>query len=185
MSGGKFADLDGKCRKAIDHLKLEAGRLRTGRAHAGMLEGVVVDYYGSMVPIIQMGMINVPEPRMITIQVYDASAVESVEKAIFKAELGLNPMRDGSLIRLAVPALTEDRRKELVKKLHKLAEEAKVSVRNARRDAVDSVKIAEKDKKISQDDARKQQEEIQKVTDKYTAEVDAVSGAKEKEILEK
>lgn len=185
MSGGKYGDLEGKCKKTIEHLKVDATRLRTGRAHAGMLEGVMVEYYGSVVPLIQMGMINVPEPRMITVQVYDGSAVDLVEKAIQKAELGLNPMRDGSLLRLAVPALNEERRKELVKKLLKLGEDSKIAIRSHRKEANDSIKKDEKDKKISQDDARKQTDEAQKITDKFIAEVDSVVAAKEKEILEK
>jgi len=185
MSGGKYGDLEGKCKKTIEHLKLDAGRLRTGRANSGMLEGVSVEYYGSFVPLIQMGMVNVPEPRMITVQVYDAAAVEAVEKAIQKAELGLNPMRDGNLLRLAVPSLTEERRKDLVKKLQKLGEDAKVAVRGHRKDANDSIKKEEKDKKISQDDAHRHTEDAQKITDKYTADVEALVTVKEKEILEK
>lgn len=185
MSGGKYGDLENKCKKSIEHLKTEAGRLRTGRANAGMLEGVSVEYYGSYVPIIQLGMINVPEPRLITVQIYDAGAVEAVEKAIQKAELGLNPMRDGNLLRLAVPALNEERRKEMVKKLGSLGEDAKIAIRAHRKEANDAIKKDEKDKKISQDDARKQTDDAQKITDKFVAEVDVVVAAKEKEILEK
>jgi ribosome recycling factor len=129
-------------------------------------------------------MINVPEPRLITVQVYDGGAVDAVEKAIQAADLGLNPMRDGNLLRIAIPPLTEERRKDLVKKLNKLGEEEKVALRNHRRDANDAVKKQEKDKKITQDDSRKSQEEIQKVTDKFIAEIEQIMKQKEKEIMD-
>lgn len=181
---GKYGDLDSKCKKTIEHFKAEIGRLRTGRAHTSLLEGIQVDYYGSRVPLIQMGMIGAPEPRLLTIQVYDGSAVESVEKAIQQSELGLNPMREGNLLRIAIPALNEERRKEFVKKLNKLGEENKVVIRNHRRDAIDELKKQEKDKKISQDDLRRGQDEVQKVTDKFILDLDQLATAKEKEILE-
>jgi ribosome recycling factor len=172
------------CAKAIDHFKKELSRLRSGRATTSLLEGITVDYYGSRVPLQQMGMVNAPEPRMLTIQVYDGSAVESVEKAIQQAELGLNPMRDGTLIRVAIPALNEERRKELGKKIGKMAEETKVSLRNLRRDEVENVKKAQKNKEMTEDDSRKAQDEIQKIVDKYIAEVDVAANAKTKEIME-
>ncbi len=181
---GKYGDLDPKCKKTVEHFKVEIGRLRTGRAHTSLLEGVHVDYYGSQVPLIQMGMIGAPEPRLLTIQVYDAGAVESVEKAIQSSELGLNPMREGNLLRIAIPPLNEERRKEFVKKLHKLAEENKVFIRNHRRDAIDDLKKQEKEKKVSQDELRRGQEEVQKITDKFIADIDVLLAAKEKEILE-
>jgi ribosome recycling factor len=176
--------LENDCKQSIEHLKKEMTRLRTGRAHSSLVEGIMVDYYGSMAPIQQLGLVNTPEPRLITIQVYDVNAVENVDKAIRQADLGLNPSRDGNLIRIAIASLTEDRRKELVKKLSKLAEETKVGIRNHRRDAIDLLKNREKKKEISADDLRRGQDEIQKVTDKYTAEVDSVVALKEKEILE-
>jgi ribosome recycling factor len=181
---GKYGDLDVHCKKTVEHFKVEISRLRTGRAHTSLLEGIQVDYYGSHVPLIQMGMIGAPEPRLLTIQVYDASAVESVEKAIQQSELGLNPMREGNLLRIAIPALNEERRKEFVKKLNKLAEENKIVLRNHRRDAIDDLKKQEKDKKISQDDLRRSQDEVQKITDKFIADIEQLSQAKEKEILE-
>lgn len=170
--------------ESINHFKVELQRLRAGRASSGMLEGVFADYYGSQVPLIQLGMINVPEPRMITIQVYDAGAVENVEKAIRQANLGLNPSRDGNLIRISVPALTEERRKELIKKLSQTAEESKVALRNARREAIEEIKANEKDKGLSQDESRKQQEKVQKLIDEYTAKIDKLREGKEKEMLE-
>lgn len=181
---GKFGDLEGKCKKTIEHYKKDLGRVRTGRASTSLLEGIQVDYYGSMVPIIQVGMINAPEPRLITVQVYDNKAVEAVEKAIQQSELGLNPARDGNIIRIAIPALTEDRRKELIKKLHKMAEETKVALRNHRRDSIDLLKKQEKGKEISADDLRRGQDEIQKITDKHIAEIDTLLAGKEKELME-
>jgi ribosome recycling factor len=172
------------CAKALDHFKKDLSRLRSGRATTTLLEGIHVDYYGSMVPLQQMGMVSAPEPRLLTVQVYDGSAVEAVEKAIQQAELGLNPMRDGALIRVAVPALNEERRKELIKKISKMAEETKVALRNLRRDEVESVKKRQKNKEMSEDDSRKAQEEIQKIVDKFISEVDVAVAAKEKELME-
>lgn len=163
---------------------MELGRFRTGRAHAALLEGVQVEYYGSRVPLIQMGLINAPEPRLLTVQVYDAGAVENVDKAIRQADLGLNPSRDGNLIRIAIPPLNEERRKESVKTLHKLAEENKVTLRNHRREQMDELKQQEKDKELSQDEFRRASDEVQKINDKYIAEIDQMLQAKEKEILE-
>ena len=154
--------------------------MRGGRASSQMLEGIMVDYYGSQTPIRQLGMINTPEPRLITIQVYDGGAVDGVEKAIRQADLGLNPARDGNLIRVNIPALTEERRKELIKKLHKMGEETKVAIRNHRRDSIDEIK---KDKSISEDESRRLQEDIQKVVDAAGKDADAVIAAKEKEML--
>ena len=181
---GKYNDLDAKCKKTAEHFKIELGRLRTGRANSAILEGVTVEYYGSQVPLIQLGMINTPEPRLITVQVYDGGASEAVEKAIRSAELGLNPMREGNLIRINIPALTEERRKDLVKKLHKLGEENKVFIRNHRREALDDVKKQEKEKKLSQDDSKRAQDEIQKITDKFIADLESLQNAKEKEMME-
>lgn len=180
----QHAQLEKEAKQAIEHLKKEIARLRTGRASASILDGIMVDYYGSSVPLIQLGMINAPEPRLVTVQVYDTSAAESIEKAIRQADLGLNPARDGSLIRVNIPSLTEERRKDMIKKLHKLAEETKVSIRNHRRDTIDGWKGKEKSKEVSADELKRALDEIQKITDRYTAEVDVVISAKEKEMLE-
>lgn len=177
-------DFEAKCKGSIEHFKQELLKLRTGRASASMLDVVQVEYYGSLVPLKQLAMLNAPEPRLLTVQVYDASASEAVEKAIKHADLGFNPMREGNLIRIPVPALTEERRKDLIKKLHKMGEEAKVVVRNLRRDAIDALKKSQKDGKISEDDSRRGQDQIQKVTDKYTAEIETLLGLKEKEMME-
>jgi ribosome recycling factor len=181
---GQFEAYKANCAKGLDHFKKELGRLRSGRATPQLLETVQVDYYGSRCPLQQLGMINAPEPRMLTIQVYDASAVEAIEKAIQQSELGLNPSREGSLIRVVIPALNEERRKDLIKKVGKLAEETKVSLRNLRRDEVENIKKKVKNKEISEDDSRRAQDEIQKILDKVVADVDVAANAKEKELLE-
>jgi len=181
---GQFEPFKQQCAKTIDHFKKDLTRMRTGRASAALLDGLHVEYYGSSVPLQQLGLVAAPEPRLLTIQVYDASAVESIEKAIQQSELGLNPARDGAMIRVAIPALNEERRKELIKKLHKMAEETKVGLRNHRRDAVEAIKKDLKNKAISEDDSRRGQEEIQKITDKFVADVDGALTAKEKEMME-
>jgi len=173
-----------KSKGTIEHFKKELAKIRTGRASAGMLDGIQVDYYGSSVPILQLGLINTPESRLITVQVYDTGAVEAVEKAIRQADLGFNPSRDGGLIRINVPVLTEERRKALVKALHKTGEETKVAVRGHRRDAIDELKRLEKNKEISTDDVRRAQDEVQKITDKFTSEIDVILSAKDKELME-
>ena len=177
-------DLETQGKASIDHLKKELSKLRTGRANTSLLTGLQVDYYGSHVPIEQLGLINAPESRLITVQVYDNSAVDAVEKAIKNSDLGLNPSRDGNIIRVFIPALNEERRKELIKKLHKTGEESKVILRGHRRDSIDLIKKKEKDKSLSEDISRKSQEDIQKVLDKYIQEVDILLNAKEKEMLE-
>lgn len=181
---GQFESYKQQCAKALEHFKKDLGRLRTGRAAPALLEGLHVDYYGSNVPLQQIGMVSAPEPRMLTIQVYDANAVEAIEKAIQQSELGLNPSRDGSLIRVVIPPLNEERRKDMIKKVHKMAEETKVALRNLRRDEVEAVKKKVKAKEMSEDDSRRAQEEIQKIIDKFTVDVDAAASAKEKEMME-
>lgn len=180
----QFGDFEQKCKGGVEHFKQDASKLRTGRASASMLDVVHVDYYGTSTPLKALAMVNAPEPRLIVVQVYDGSAVESVEKAIKHADLGFNPSREGNLIRIPVPALTEDRRKDLIKKLHKMGEDAKVVIRNHRRDAIDNLKKQQKNGDISEDESRKGQETIQKLTDKYIAEIDQQAAAKEKEMME-
>ena len=162
----------GNCVKAIDHFKKELHRLRSGRATPSILEGLQVEYYGSNVALQQLGLVAAPEPRMLTIQVYDQGAVASIEKAIQQSDLGLNPSRDG------------ERRKELIKKVSKMTEETRVSLRNLRRDEIENVKKKTKAKEMSEDDGRKAQEEIQKILDKYIVDVDSAAAAKEKELME-
>ena len=173
-----------QCSKTLEHFKGELKRLRSGRAAPSILEGLQVDYYGSQVSLQQLGLVAAPEPRMLTIQVYDQGAVEAIEKAIQQSDLGLNPSRDGSLIRVVIPSLNEERRKELIKKVSKMSEETRVAMRNLRRDEIEVIKKKTKAKEISEDDGRRAQEEIQKILDKYIADVDASANAKEKELLE-
>jgi ribosome recycling factor len=170
--------------KTISALENELKRIRTGRASAAILDGIKIDYYGTSTPLNQAATIAVPESRLITIQPWDVTIIKDIEKAILKSDIGLTPSNDGKLIRIAVPPLSEERRKELVKLVHKSCEEHKVAVRNIRRDANELIKGFKKDGDISEDDAFKAQDRIQKVTDEYIAKVDEVYKAKEKEILE-
>jgi len=170
--------------KSIAALKSELKRIRTGRASSSLLDGIKVNYYGTPTPISQMATVAIPESRMITIQPWDATAIKEIEKAILKSDLGLTPSNDGKLIRIAIPPLTEQRRKELVKVVHKTSEEYKVAVRNIRRDSNELIKGFKKDGDISEDDAFKAQDEIQKITDEHIKQIDDIYKAKEKEILE-
>ena len=168
---------------AVDVLKGEFSGLRTGRASASMLEPVQVEIYGSRMPINQVGTINVPEPRMLSVQVWDASAVKSVEKAIRDAGLGLNPQAEGNVIRVPIPALNEERRKELSKVAGKYSEAARVSVRNVRRDGMELLKKLEKDKTISEDEAERHSDSVQKATDECIKKIDTMLADKEKDIM--
>jgi ribosome recycling factor len=170
--------------KTITALENELKRIRTGRASASILDGIKIDYYGTSTPLNQTATIAIPESRLITIQPWDVTIIKDIEKAILKSDIGLTPSNDGKLIRIAVPPLSEERRKELVKLVHKSCEEHKVAIRNIRRDANELIKGFKKDGDISEDDAFKTQDRIQKVTDEYIAKVDEVYKAKEKEILE-
>ena len=181
---GDFENYKAQCGKAIEHYRKELARLRTGRAAPSLLENLTVEYYGSPVPMQQLGLVAAPEPRLLTIQVYDSAAVESVEKAIQQSDLGLNPSRDGALVRVAIPPLNEERRKELIKKVYKMGEETKIALRNLRRDEIELVKKQVKDKELSEDDARRLQDEIQKIVDSYVADVDSAASVKEKEMME-
>lgn len=177
------SDLKGRMDGAFTALQKEFSGLRTGRAAASMLEPVMVDVYGSVMPINQVGTIGVPEPRLLTVQVWDKGSVKAVEKAIRDAGLGLNPQADGNLVRVPVPELNEERRKELGKVAGKYAEEARIAVRNVRRDGMDSVKKMEKDGAISQDDLKRHSDEIQKLTDDFIAKIDKLLADKQKDIM--
>ena len=170
--------------KTVEALKNELSRMRTGRASLSILDGIKVDYYGTLTFLNQMATLAVPESRMITIQPWDASVVKDIEKAILKSDLGLTPSSDGKIIRISIPQLTEERRKELVKVVHKVCEEHKVSVRNFRRDSNDLLKSMKNEGEISEDDAFKAQDQVQKITDEYIQLVDECYKEKEKEILE-
>lgn len=168
---------------ALDNVKKEFSGLRTGRASVNLLEPVVVDAYGSKMPLVQVGSVNAPEPRLLTVQVWDNSMVKAVEKGIRDAGLGLNPMPDGNTIRIPIPELNQERRQELVKVAGKYAEQCKIAIRNVRRDAMDLLKKLEKDKAISEDDQKRRSEEVQKLTDKFVEQVDALLADKEKDIM--
>jgi len=170
--------------KAVSDLLHDMSSIRTGRASVGILDHVRVDYYGTPTPLNQVGNLHVPEPSMITVQPWDVSQIGAIEKAIRAANIGLNPSNDGKLIRIPVPPLTEERRKDLVKQLHGIAENHRVAVRNIRRDGNESVKKLFKDKAITEDEDRRAHEEIQKMTDGYMGKLDQAAKAKEKEILE-
>ena len=179
----KFADVEDHMKKAVDATQRSFNTIRTGRANASLLDKVVVEYYGSPTPLKQLANISTPDASTIQIQPYDRSSLNVIEKAISLSDIGLTPNNDGSIIRLNIPPLTSDRRKELVKLAAKYAEEGKVSVRNIRRDGVDTVKKQEKAKEISEDESKDIQDKIQKLTDKYIAEVEKVLADKEKDIM--
>ena len=170
--------------KTLAAMRRELARVRTGRASAGLFDGVTVDYYGTQTPLNQIATIAVPEPRLVTIQAYDRSAIAGVEKAILKADLGLMPANDGKLIRVPIPELSGERRKELVKQVRKTAEDFRVSVRNHRRAAIDGLKEMQKGKEITEDDVKQGQERIQKITAEFVVKVDGFLKAKEEEIME-
>lgn len=179
-----YKEMETKAKKAIEVLEQEYVTIRTGKANPALLHQVRVDYYGTQTPINQMAGISAPEPRLLVVNPYDKSIVKDIEKAIIAANLGLNPVSDGKIIRVAIPALTEERRKELVKLVSKKAEESKVSIRNIRRAYIDKIKAMKKDGEITEDDEKKAQEEIQKITDKYIQEIDRVCENKKNEIME-
>jgi len=169
--------------KTLQAFKRDLATLRAGRASPALLEKVQAEYYGTMMPINQLGTITTPDPRMLVIQPWDKGALGPIERAIMKSDLGLTPVNDGEVIRISLPPLTEERRVELVKATRKFGEEAKVAIRNIRRDAIDEIKKKEKSE-ISEDESRRHQEDIQKLTDRFTAEVDKMLAAKEKEIMD-
>ena len=175
--------LDDHMNKAVASLKNQMSKVRTGRATAAVLDGIMADYYGTPTPIKNMGQISTPEARLLQIQPFDKTLISSIEKAILGANIGLTPGNDGNFIRIQFPALTEDKRKAFVKDVKKLGEDAKVAIRNVRRDQNEKVKSAEKNKTISEDESKKVQDEIQKITDNFIKEVDKVIDAKEKELL--
>lgn len=173
-----------KMDKAVEHVRNELVKIRTGKATTNLLDGIKVDYYGTPTPLIQLGNISTPDYHTITIQAWDKSAVPLIEKAVIGANLGLNPANDGTLIRIPIPALNEERRKEIVKLVKKFAEEGKVAVRNIRRDSIEHLKKAEKDEHSSEDERKHGETEVQKLTDKHIKDIDDLIVLKEKEIME-
>lgn len=184
MAKQVLANTKDKMEKAVSSLSRELASVRAGRASANLLDKISVEYYGAPTPVNQLASISVPEARLLVIQPYDKTVLGDIEKAILKSDLGLTPSNDGSLIRLSIPALTEERRKELVKLVKKYAEEAKVAVRNIRRDGNDDLKKLEKNGDITEDELRSNTENVQKLTDEYIVKVDNVAKDKEKEIME-
>ncbi|MGL4497073.1 MAG: ribosome recycling factor [Beijerinckiaceae bacterium] len=176
-------DLKRRMQGAIAAFKNDLGSLRTGRANPNLLDPIQVDAYGALMPINQVATVTVPEARLINVQVWDRSMVTPVEKAIRESDLGLNPQTEGQVIRLRIPDMTEQRRKEMVKVGHKYAEDAKVAVRHVRRDGIDLVKKLEKDSHVSEDDSKRHQDQIQKLTDQFVSEIEQLMVAKEKEIM--
>ncbi len=170
--------------KSITSLENEFKRIRTGRASLSILDGIRVDYYGTPTPLNQVASLSVPESRLIMIQPWDVSVIKEIEKAILKSDLGLTPSSDGKIIRITIPPLTEERRKELVKVINKISEDHKVAVRNIRRDANDMIRDLKKEGEISEDEAFKAQEKVQKITDEHIKRIDDINNKKEKEILE-
>lgn len=179
-----IAALKKKMQSTLESFRSETARVRTGRASANLVSGVMVEYYGAPTPLNQLAALSVPEPRLIVVQPFDMGALGDIEKAIQSAELGLNPANDGKIIRVPVPPLTEERRREMVKLVKKTAEEHRVALRNVRREGNDRMRELEKKKEIAEDDLRKGQGEVQKLTDQFVSELDGLLAAKEKEILE-
>ena len=177
------ADIERRMKGAVESLKGDLSGLRTGRANTALLDPVVVEVYGSMMPLNQVATVSAPEPRMLSVQVWDKANVNSVEKGIAKANLGLNPMQDGQTIRLPMPDLTEERRKDLAKLAGEYGEKGKIAIRNVRRDGMEALKEDEKKKEISEDERKRSEDEVQKLTDKYVAETDEAVEKKVQEIL--
>ena len=184
MIGETLADAEDRMAKAVEALRRELATVRTGRANPALVDHLKVDYYGTPTPLKQLASVMVPEARLLTIQPWDKGSLTAIEKAIQKSDLGLNPTNDGSLIRLAIPPLTEERRRELVRMVHKKVEEGRVAIRNIRRDAHSMLRDLLHDKEISEDQEHNAQEELQKVTDRFIAEADRVGQEKEEELLE-
>ncbi|MBL8740585.1 MAG: ribosome recycling factor [Myxococcales bacterium] len=177
-------DLRASCDKAFEALRRDLAKVRTGRAHPSMLDGIRVDYYGTVTPLSQMATINVPEPRMLTVKPWDKGQVKAIDKAIREGDLGLNPQVDGDLIRLPIPALTEERRKDLVKVIRKNGEECKVAIRKHRRDAIEMADALEKDGEVSGDDAERGRKKIEDTTAELVKQVDTIIAGKEKDVME-
>lgn len=181
---GNYPEIENKMQKTLSALEAEFASIRAGRANPTVLDKIRVDYYGTPTPINQMAAVSVPEPRVLMIAPWDASQLKAIEKAIQASDLGINPQNDGKAIRLVIPPITEDRRRELAKTLHKYAEEAKVAIRNLRRDAIEAFKKQQKASEITEDDCKICEKDVQELTDIYTNKVSDILSAKEKEILE-
>jgi len=177
-----MSEMDDSMKKCIEKMRSELSSIRTGRASMALMEGIKVDYYGSQMAVNQVATIAIPEPRTIEIKPWDAGAIPAIEKGIHASGLGLTPMNDGKLIRLTIPSLTQERRQDMIKLTRKHAEDFRVSIRNARREAIEKIKKLQKDKKLAEDDARTREQEVQKLTNGYIQKVEGIVSAKEKEI---
>jgi len=177
-------DLEKKMKASLEHFRKALSKMRTGRANLGIFEDIKVDYYGVPTPINQMAKIGIPDPSLITVQPYDATVLEAIDKAVKAAGLGLNPLNDGKVLKIPVPPLDEERRREIVKSVKKMLEDEKTALRNMRRETKEFIEELEKEKEISEDDKFKGLEELQKITDEYTKKTEEVSAAKEKEIMQ-
>ena len=184
MIDDALADAENRMQKAVEALRRELASIRGGRALTSLVDHVKVEHYGSIMPLNQLATVSAPEARLLTIQPWDRQALAAIEKAIQKSDLGLNPSSDGHIIRLAIPPLTEDRRKDLVRVVHKKVEEGRVAVRNVRRDCLEELRRLERDEHVSEDDERRGQEKLQKLTDRHVADVDRLGQEKEAELLE-
>jgi ribosome recycling factor len=179
-----YEELKNKMKKTVDHLQTEFSSVRAGKANASVLDHITVEYYGTATPINQIGTINSPDARTLLIQPWDTKSLKDIEKAILMSDLGINPQNDGKLIRLTFPQLTEERRKELAKQVKKYGEDAKVAIRNIRRDAIEALKAQKKKSEITEDDAKTAEKDIQKITDDYISTIEKAAAAKEKELTE-
>ncbi|MBE3557864.1 MAG: ribosome recycling factor [Ktedonobacteraceae bacterium] len=184
MTADLFGDAERRMQKAVEALKHDIGSIRTGRANASLLERIHVDYYGAPTPVNQLATITVPEPRLLVIQPWDRKILPDIEKAIQRSDLGINPNNDGQVIRLSIPPMSEERRRDLVKSLHKKLDEHKVAIRNIRRDVQDKLRDREKKKEVSEDELKRSTDRLQKLTDRYIEEMEKVGKTKELEILE-
>ena len=184
MTAELFEDAERRMQKAVDALKHDLGSIRAGRASSALVERINVDYYGTPTPITQVATVTVPEPRLLVIQPWERKMLTDIEKAIQKSDLGINPNNDGQVIRLVIPPMSEDRRRDLVKSLHKKLDEHKVAIRNVRRDTQDKLRDREKKKEVTEDELKRSTDKLQKLTDRFIDEMDKVGKAKEMEILE-
>ncbi|NLG52710.1 MAG: ribosome recycling factor [Clostridiales bacterium] len=178
-----FKESEAKMKKTVEVIQSELAAVRAGRANPAVLDKIKIDYYGVMTPVSQIGSVSIPEPRTLVIQPWDASALKAVEKAIMSSDLGINPGNDGKVIRLNFPQLTEERRKELIKQIHKTGEDGKVAIRNLRRDANERLKTMKKKSEITEDDLKSMEKDVQDITDKYCKEIDEMVVIKEKELM--
>ncbi len=178
-----YTDTQDRMQKSVDAIKREFASIRTGKASTSLVEGIKVDYYGSMTPLSQVASVSIPDPKLLVIQPWEKKLIPEIAKAIQKSDLGLNPLTDANVVRLPIPPLTEERRKDLVKLVKKISEEGKIAVRNIRREANDQFKNAEKEKEISEDDSRKAQERVQEITDEFIESIEELVKKKEEEIM--